>query len=302
MTHTKQLGFTWAGIAMVISGISNFANGFAIKGIDPLIHNVVKNGWVGLLMLLVLILTLKRSSIQSLKRHDWMRLGLVAMVGGSIPFYLFFTGVKMIGSVEGSMIHKTLIIWVGLMAMSVLKEKLSLKTIIGIGLLFASNFVVGFSGFKSLTVGHALVLSATMLWAIENVIVKRWLKDVDVNILVTARMAGGSLILIAMMFASGKAPLLLHLSGSQWLMLVGVGCLLFGYVMSWYRALKVLPAVQVAGILVGATVITTLLDSVLVKHLMPNTIFSQIGLNGLGILLLLKTKIQQTTIDAKTSI
>ena len=33
--------------AAVISGVANYANGMVVRGIDPLVHNAVKNGLGG---------------------------------------------------------------------------------------------------------------------------------------------------------------------------------------------------------------------------------------------------------------
>jgi predicted tellurium resistance membrane protein TerC len=49
-------------------------------------------------------------------------------------------------------------------------------------------------------------------------------------------------------------------------MLAGVALLLFGYVTTWYRALKFAPATQVAGVLVGATVITSILRAIFITR------------------------------------
>ncbi|OGV97093.1 hypothetical protein A2W24_00090 [Microgenomates group bacterium RBG_16_45_19] len=249
--------------AAVISGVANYANGMVVRGIDPLVHNVVKNGLVGVAMLVILLVTAEWRTLGKLKPKQWRNLGLVALIGGSIPFWLFFTGVKQIGGVEGSMIHKSLIFWVALMAIPLLKERVGLKMWAAIGLLYLSNMAAGFTGFKTLGIAHLMVLSATMFWAVENILVKKTLTGVPVNVVVTARMLGGAVILAGILVASGKAPLVSQLTTSQWWMLMGVALLLFGYVSTWYRALQLAPVTVVAGILVGATVVTTMLEAVL---------------------------------------
>ena len=55
------------------------------------------------------------------------------------------------------------------------------------------------------------------------------------------------------------------LTNKQWLMLLGVAILLTGYVMSWYRALKLAPVTLVTSVLVGATVITSMLNAIFVS-------------------------------------
>lgn len=223
MTKIQEKGLALAMITALISGVSNFANGLVVKGIDPLVHNFVKNGLVALLVVGVMILGKKWPELKRLKKKDWGSLGLIALVGGSVPFWLFFTGVKQIGGVEGSLIHKTLVVWVMLMAVPLLKEKVSKKMLLGVGLLFLSNFALPISFSEKLMVGHGLVLLATLLWSVENVIAKKLLAHLESDVLVMARMGGGGLILGGMLLASGKAGQLLSLTATQWLMLAGVG-------------------------------------------------------------------------------
>jgi drug/metabolite transporter (DMT)-like permease len=122
-----------------------------------------------------------------------------------------------------------------------------------------------------------------MMWAVENIVAKKLLADVSPDVVVGARMGMGSLILMGIMVASGKAPLVLELSSQQWWMLGGVGVLLFGYVMTWYRALKLAPATQVASVLVGASVITTLLNAVFMTHAIKGELVLQMGVIVTGI-------------------
>jgi drug/metabolite transporter (DMT)-like permease len=260
MTDRQIKGLKWAMATALISGVAVFANSLVVKEIDPLVHTTVKNGLVGLMILILMLVTSQWKSFQGLSRNSWVKLMTIAVVGGSVSFALFFTGLKMIGGPQGAMIHKTLVVWVVLLAVPLLGEKMSWKASLGLLLLYLSNFAAGFNGFSELQLGHALVLMATVLWAVENVVAKVTLMEVSPNVVVTARMGFGSLILIGILVASGKAPMVAQLTGMQWLMLSGVALLLFGYVMSWYRALKLAPATLVAGVLVGATVFTNLLN------------------------------------------
>jgi len=258
--HVK--GIALAGLTALISGAANYANGMVVTGIDPLVHTTVKNVLVGLLVIGVITQAKSWKGLSSLNKSDWLKLWLIAIIGGSVPFVLFFTGLKEIGGLEGSFIHKTLIFWVAFMAMPLLKEKVSLKMWAGILLLYASNFVF-MTPLKSSTWlnGHSLVLMATWMWAVENILAKKMLKHIATEILVGARMVLGSLILLGMTFVSGKGALILDLTGRQWLMLFGVALLLFGYVMTWYKALASTRVTLVASILVGATVVTNVLTA-----------------------------------------
>jgi drug/metabolite transporter (DMT)-like permease len=287
MTTQQVQGVKLALMTATISGFSVFFNSLAVKGIDPIVHTTIKNGFAGLLVVMVLASSGQWKQIKHLSRKQAGWLLIIALIGGSLAFGLFFTGLKMIGAAQGALIHKTLILWVAMMAVPLLKEKLSWKMMLGIVLLYASSLVVGVKGFAGIQLGHGLVLLATLLWSVENVIAKMTLKTVSPNLLVTARMAVGSVFLGGYMVLAGKAPLALALTGSQWLMLLGVGLLLFGYVMSWYRALAILPVTVTAGILVGATVITSLLDAVFVSKVLSLTFVAQSALIISGIYLVI---------------
>ena len=275
MTDRQVNGLMLAGMTALISGVAVFANSLVVRGIDPLVHTTVKNTMVGVMILMLLVVTGQGRQMRQLRAKERGKLLLIGLVGGSIAFALFFTGLKQIGAVPGAMIHKTLIFWVALAAVPLLGEKVSFKMTIGILLLYFSNFALGFKGFGELQIGHLMVLGATILWAAENMIAKSTLKNVPANIVVAARMGFGSLILIGILLATGKGPLVMELTGKQWLMLFGVAVLLFGYVMTWYRALRLAPATMVAAVLVGATVITSLLNAVFVKHTVGTPVVGQ---------------------------
>ena len=42
-------------------------------------------------------------------KNQWRRLALIGIIGGSLPFYLFFKGLMIVNPATGALIHKTLI-------------------------------------------------------------------------------------------------------------------------------------------------------------------------------------------------
>ena len=264
--NTINTGYKWAFLTALISGLAIFFNSLLIKGIDPLVHTTIKNTFVALLIIGLILFTKEWRRLKTLTAKQWTYLISIGLIGGSLPFIFFFTGLKHIGAAQGTMIHKTLVLWVLVLAIPFLHEKVSPKLIAGIGLLYLSNFFVGFTGFSDLGFYHLLILLATILWAVENIIAKKALIDLPPNLVVAARMILGSLVLISTLLISGKGPLVAQLQPTQWLMLAAVALLLFAYVFSWYRALKFAPATHVASILVSATIITNLLNSIFITH------------------------------------
>ena len=259
-----------------ISGVAVFVNKYAVTAIkDPLVFTAVKNGLVGILILALLIATSKWKLIKSLNKKDSVYLLLIGIVGGAIPFYLFFTGLSLIPAINAALIHKTLVFWVALFAIPLLKERMSKTQILGVLMLFAGNLLVG--GFKGFTFskGELFVLIATILWGVENVIAKKALKNIDPDLVTAARMGFGSLILLAAAALTSPNALkgVLTFSSSQWFWVIISSAALLGYVMSWYRALKMAPATFVTSILVAATLITNILSAVFITH-SPSFLFS----------------------------
>ncbi|MFH1280631.1 MAG: EamA family transporter, partial [Candidatus Beckwithbacteria bacterium] len=136
--------------------------------------------------------------------------------------------------------------------------------------------------------GETMILGATLLWSIENIIAKLTLKQVAVDVVVGARMILGSLILFLAMVGSGKLGLIFKLNSAQWLMtLVSIG-LLTGYVMTWYRALKVAPVTLVATVLTLATIVTNMLSSIFITHLFNVKLFYQTILLVIGMVVFVR--------------
>ena len=188
-----------------------------------------------------------------------MKLILIGLIGGSVPFYLYFTGLVSVPAINASIIHKSLIFWVAMIAIPVLKERLNLFHIIGIAFLFGGNFLIGgFKGFNMIS-GEFLILTATIFWAIENIVAKLTLKKVEPTIVAFARMGIGSLILLSIVILQSKLTGIFLLDFSQWMIIGLTSFLLFSYVMTWYHALKYAPVITVASVLVGATLITNLM-------------------------------------------
>jgi len=179
-------------------------------------------------------------------------------------------------AINAALIHKTLVFWVALFAVPLLRERISPLQAAGIGLIFSANLLTGtFKGF-SFRGPELMVLTATLLWAIENVIAKITLRRVDPDIVVGARMGGGSLLLLLAVVFSGKGSQLFMFTPLQFFLILLTSLLLFGYVATWYRALKLAPVTLVAMVLTSATLVTNLLSAVFVTHSFGSVQFAEL--------------------------
>jgi len=265
-TPLRLATFLALGTAM-FSGVNTFIGKIGVTAIkDPLIFTTLKNLVVGVLLIGLWFAWRRWREIKTLSARQWTKLALIGVIGGAIPFALFFTGLSQTSAINGALIHKTLFVWVLLLAIPILKERLSGGQWLGIIMVAAANlFVGGFTGFKYNT-GELLILVATILWAVENVIAKIVLKNISSLTVAAVRMIGGSALLAAFILIRGGAGAVFSLSGVQWSWTLLSGLLLGGYVLTWYAALKRAPATYVAVLLVPATLVTNILSAIFVTH------------------------------------
>lgn len=248
-------GIKYALLAALISGVSIYVNKFAIAGINPLTFTATKNFAVGLLIIGVLVLNKKWQLVKELNTKEIIWLVLIGVIGGALPFYLFFTGLSQTSAINAAIIQKTLVIWVAILAVPFLKERLSVLQIAAVALLFYSNiFIGGFKGFSN-SPGEMMIFAATILWAVETVIAKKVLKTVDPDLVVAARMGLGAMVLLVT--AGGFASL--TTTQFSWILVTAI--ILFAYVSVWYRALKFAPATAVTAVLVASTLVTNVLST-----------------------------------------
>src|SRR3989338_4390308 len=287
MTENSNIkkGVFFALLTAFISGLAIFYNKqIVISGIDPLTFNIIKNG--GVAIILSLLLWKKEENLNFPRLIFDKRLILIGIVGGSIPFILYFEGLKQVAASEANLIHKTLFIWVALMAIPSLKEKLNLFQIIGYLLIIYANFFIGgLSGFK-LSVFEGMIAGATILWAVENIIAKITLREVESVVVAWGRMFFGTIILILVAVMSVKVHLLFNLKLNQVFPVMGSIVLLTLYVVIWYKALKLAPVTLVTAILVLATPITNILSAVYISHKFPPIMSFNTTYVLLGILLI----------------
>lgn len=262
----RTTGIALAFVTAMISGVSIYVNSLAVKHFsDQTVYTTAKNGVAGLLLLLVLWVVRRRSPDRYTRQLPPAHVAapallIVALVGGSIPFVLFFEGLARAQATQAAFIQKTLVVWVAILAVPLLRERFRVPHALAIVLLIAGQaWLVGSAGKVVFGEGEAMILGATLLWAVEVVYVKRLLDTYDSHLLAAARMGFGTVLLLLWLALTGKFQLLASLGAEQWRWVALTGVLLTGYVGTWYAALARAQAVDVTAMLVFGAVITALL-------------------------------------------
>ncbi|NNF63887.1 MAG: DMT family transporter [Acidimicrobiia bacterium] len=266
-THTRPHGLTIAAATAVVSGVAVFINGFGVRAwqgvADATTYTTLKNIVAASIIVGVALTVQRGSEAPRVPVGLKSRIGLfaVAVVGGSVPFVLFFEGLAAVSSSQAGIIHKTLIVWVAVLATVVLRERIGWPHLAAIALLVGGQAVLG-GGNGPLAFGRGewLLLAATLLWSIEVVVAKRLLVEAPPIMLGVARMAGGAALLVVYSSFRGWAIDLAALSLAHVVWILATGAVLSLYVMGWYTALARARAVDVTAVLVGGAVVTAVLD------------------------------------------
>lgn len=260
---TVGTGLLLAGATTLISGLSVFVNASAVRAVpDPAVFTTLKNGLAAILLLGLAATVVRPSDVRAIGRRDWGRLTLIGVVGGGIPFLLFFSGLAMASAPSAAFIHKTMFVWVALMAGPFLGERLGLAPIAGLGLLLVGQALILPPLGIAWGLGETLIALATLLWAVEVIIARRVLGRVRSPIVGVARLGIGLIVLFGYLIASGRLAGIATLDGSAWGWVVVTGGLLAGYVATWLAALRRAPASQVSAMLVFGAVVTGVLTTV----------------------------------------
>jgi len=256
---SPRTGLLLAGMTAVVSGFAVFLNGQAVRAVgDPLLFTTLKNG-VAAVILVALALAVARRDLRPAAR-SWPALVLIGILGGSVPFVLFFTGLADATAPAAAVIHKTLFVWVALLAVVFLRERLGGLQIGALAVLLVAQLLIQSPAGVGLGGGEMLIALATALWAVEAVVARRLLGTVRSSVAGAARMGIGLIVLVGWVAVTGKLAAVAALDALAWAWILGTGLLLAAYVATWYAALRRAPASAVTAVMTIGAPITAVLQ------------------------------------------
>jgi len=249
----------------VVSGVSIFVNSLGVQRVaDPFVFTSAKNVVVAVVLAAAVVLPFKWRELRNLDRPGWGKLAVLGLVGGGVPFLLFFYGLKLATAPSAAFLHKTLFIWVALLAAPLLKERVGVVQVLALAGLVLGNLVLG--GLPSRWAagrGELLVLIATLLWAAEAVLARRFLRtNLSASTAAFGRMGFGALVMVAFLASSGRLAAVGAMDAGQWGWVLLTAAFLVVYVLGYYGALKRAPATLVTSVLVFGSVITSALSAI----------------------------------------
>jgi drug/metabolite transporter (DMT)-like permease len=274
-------GTLLAILAAIVSGFSIIANKVFIVDLDPTIFTAIRALLIGIVCFII-------SSIEcnfkykKFKMVPWKYLIIIGFVGGAIAFLLFFTGLKLTTGGRAGFLNKTLPIYVMIFAFIFLKEKITKKQVFAFIIMFIGLIVLTSSEIEpsvfwsNPSLGDLLIIFATILWAVENVISRYTLiKKESVFVLTFARMFFGAVFLFGIAVLLNKAYLLFELTAQQLFNIYISTIILFYYVFLWYWSIKFINVSKAATLLLLAPIISLVLGMIVLDE--PVSLIQLIG-------------------------
>ena len=262
----RRAGIALAFATACISGVAIWVNSKAgVHFADATVYTTAKDSVAGVLLVALAVMwrtthTAPLSTPIS-SRTRLIGLAAVAVIGGSVPFVLFFEGLARAEATQASFLQKTLVIWVALLAVPLLREKVRWPHFLAIALLIGGQvWLVPAVGTVKFGEGEAMILGATLLWSVEVIVVKKLLAGMSPRTLAAARMGLGTALLFGWLAVDGKMGTFTSLNMEQWRWALLTGLILTAYVGTWYAALSLAGAIDVTAVLVFGAVVTAALS------------------------------------------
>ncbi len=249
----------------VISGFAIPINKIFVVGIDPTVFTAIRALMIGAVFFFI-------ASFQSgfdysrFKKVSWKYLLIIGIVGGGLAFLLYFTGLKLTTAGRAAFLHKTLPLWITIFAYVFLKEKVTRKQAVALGVMFAGTVMLLSAKINPAelwldpSLGDILALTATVLWGVENVVARYAMINKESNFVVSfARMFIGSLFLFSAVLLLGKIDVLFSLTFEQIRNILISTLILFGYVLTWYWGIRYINVSKASTLLLISPVISLIL-------------------------------------------
>jgi drug/metabolite transporter (DMT)-like permease len=271
---TLRIGILLVLVTAVVSGVSTFVNAYAVGSTSSDAFVTVRNLAVaGMLVPVVALAAVRAAPRPALGRSDWMRLLAIGLLGGALPFPLFFHGLALAaaagGATTASFLYRTLFLFAGVLGLAVLRERFRWPVLAGAALLLAGSYLLLSWTSPVWTDGSLYVLAATLLWAGEYTLSKATLaRGIPSGTVALGRMGFGAAALSGYLALTAQWGHVAAFSPAEWGWVGLSALLLTAFVATWYAGLARVDLSVAAAVLVLGYPVTWLL-AVGIQHTAP---------------------------------
>lgn len=290
MKLNKFFGNFSAILAASLFGAAIVATRVVVQDIPPLSLAVLRFAQGGLLLYLYLFIGAK--NLLKVNPIDLPYLILLGAILFAIFPVTFNIGIKYTPASRAALMISTMPLWSALLARTIVKERLTLRQIIGIGITLAGVGIVlsekGLFRWQGITLellGDGLMLLTAFCGALYGVLAKRMLARYSALTVTTYAMIFGTLLLSPALYFEGLSKTLIHIDGKTiaLILFLGVFCGALGFFL-WTFALSRLSPTQVAVYANANPMVAIILGVILLGENLSTAFIAGFGILVVGIL------------------
>ncbi|RMF54974.1 DMT family transporter [Candidatus Woesearchaeota archaeon] len=222
-----------------------------LANISPFIIMVLNQATAGIIIILILDLFKKISEIKNTSKYDFKSIFVISIFTAVVGPTLFLFGLDYSSATNAILIGKSEALITSLLAIIMLKERITKQQIIGGVIMFLGVIIIATKNFSSglrLELGDTLIFFAAVSYATGTVLFKKYVDHLPPEVIVTLRNLYGAIILfvISLMFVDYSTVLQII---SLKFVLVFLGMVIFVTIFGqylWYRALEATSATKVS--------------------------------------------------------
>jgi len=238
--NKENLGTLFAIITALVSGLAFVANKFFLVSLDPTLFTTLRTFFVGIGFFLISFFK-NRLSFKNFNKVSWKILLSIGFVAG-FAFLTFFNGLNLTTAGRAAFLHKLLPLFITVLAFTFLKERIKRIQVYAMVVMITGAYFISSSAITfNIVIGDLLVIIATALFAIENIISKYVMIKKESNFVVSfCRMFFAFLVLFSIVLLTEKFNQLLSITYEQ-VFFIGISVsLLFLYVFFWYYSIRLI--------------------------------------------------------------
>jgi drug/metabolite transporter (DMT)-like permease len=258
---SPRVGYYYAVLNAIISGFAIYVNSLGVKMFaDSTLYTTLKNTVVGVALLIPMVfLAQQRAELAKLTRRQWGYLLLLAVIGGSLPYALFFRGLQLSTAVTGALLNHAQFLLVAVLAFFLLGERVGALLWLALAALLVGTSLGTNLNAVKWNEGAILIVLSTVLFAAGVVLAKYLLREISTTTVMSAKMSIGAALLLAYCGMTGRLQAVTQLSAAQWRFVVITGLILLAFTVTAFLSLRYATATATTAIPAASPLITTLL-------------------------------------------
>jgi len=265
--NKENIGTLFAIITALVSGLAFVANKFFLVSLDPTLFTSLRTFFVGIGFFLISFFK-NKLSFKNFNKVSWKILLSIGFVAG-FGFLSFFNGLKLTTAGRAAFLHKLLPLFITVLAFTFLKEKIKRIQVYAMLVMISGVYFISSSAITfDIVIGDFLVIIATILFAVENIISKYAMIKKESNFVVSfCRMFFASVVLFSIVSLTGKINQLLLITYEQ-ILYIGISVsILFLYVFFWYYSIRLIKVSKASTLLLLSPPISLFLSYLFLEEI-----------------------------------